>query len=186
MLQCTATQTQFPASLLCQIKGDASLLAEAWVTGNHACGLTESQMVRVGRDLIDYVVPTPCQRQRTFHQTRLFRAPSNPVFNFLRDGESTVYLGNLPQCLTTFIVKVIQTQSTMPQQFTQITLVRLSAWKCFNLFTNGLAHCKLENRNAMLASSQAGEANSDSVTTVVQTRHWLTHFRLCCCSHLIL
>lgn len=38
MLECTEAWTHFLASLLCYIKGDASLLAEARMDGNHACG----------------------------------------------------------------------------------------------------------------------------------------------------
>lgn len=74
----------------------------------------------------------------------------------------------------------------MPQQFTHIIWVRLSAWEFLNLFTNGLAHFESENRDAILAPKQAGEVNSDSITTVAQTRQWLTHFSLCCCSLLVL
>jgi len=72
----------------------------------------------------------------------------------------------------------------MPQQskqiFTQITPVRLSAWKCFSLFASGFAYCKPEGRATALAPKQAGEVKSHSVTAAAQARHLLTNFSLCC------
>lgn len=61
------------------------------------------RMIWVVRDLKSHPVLTLCRD--SFHQTRLPKAPSDPIFSSSKDGASTASLGNLFHCLTTFIVK---------------------------------------------------------------------------------
>jgi len=64
-------------------------------------------MASVGRDLKDYLVPTPQLPADlpTTKSDQVPRAPSNLALNISRDGAYTASLGSLCQHLTTLSVK---------------------------------------------------------------------------------